>query len=137
MNAAALSPRERELKDRLEVAEETIRQLRALPGRESLKAYRYLRFTPTEACILKLLSSATVHRTEELRVWLDFANYREGGCRPASVYVAVWRLRCKLKRAVDEHNLPPMSIDTAHGHGFGMSARSIANLRALLIEEGV
>lgn len=137
MSRGPLTARERELKDQLDEAQETIRQMREVRVQEPLKIYRFVSFTPTEACVLGCLSGSTLVTVTQMRLRMDSVNDRMEGCALSSVYVAICRIRAKLKRAMVEHDLPAMSVETVYGHGFMMSARSIANLNALQIEDVV
>lgn len=137
MNRGPLNARERELKDRLDEAEETIRQLRGESTKERPKVYRYVRFTPTEATILRCLSSGLLVTGEQLRASVDRASGSIQDCALNSIRVAMNKLRQKLDHVTKLQVAAPISIETTFRQGYSMSAVSIANLRALETEESV
>lgn len=121
----ALTPIERALKDRLEEATETIRQLRAPASRP---AWHFNGFTRSEACILAQLSEGNRCSGESLRHRLEFA--KPGRTESLSIrgcFIVVSRTRRKLA-----HLVPDATIE---GRGsYWMSEASIAALLPLRFE---
>jgi DNA-binding response OmpR family regulator len=123
-----LTPTERALTERLDEANETIRQLRA----EVLvvPACRYRGFSPCESGVLSLLSlvPGRVHAAERLSVHLGgISNVHRGG-GVTSPRVTVSKVRAKLRR------LAPLATIETHGwSGYSMTAESIAVMDGLLL----
>lgn len=92
----ALTPIERRLKDQLDEANETIRQLRAPPSHPT---WHFTGFTRSEACVLVHLSEGNRCSSDALRRRLDAVLPQPAEDRSIrALYTVIGRTRAKLAR---------------------------------------
>lgn len=119
-----MSPRERQLTDALNEANETIRQLRELlTPVVPFTSYRGMRVTRTERLVLDCLMTGNARGRDLLNARIAHLNKHRSPVGDKNIDVLICRLRKVLP--------PNVTIETVRGEGFCMSPASIANLRAL------
>jgi DNA-binding response OmpR family regulator len=126
----ALTPRERELTERLDEANEAILQLRARLVPSSYLRYRSEGLTKSEAAVLDQLMDGRIHKVDALRAAIDVIILQDSASLN-SVTVTVCKLRKRLRNMGTDPGA--IGIGTHRGDGYSMSARCIANMEAWLL----